>query len=154
MTEFQPKPSAPKPGSLGKRGDLRSLILTLIFTCISLPSQGQKPTENPMGYSRLTEGVKVTFDQLDRQHLGRQCTVYAKPGFSKAMGGGPPPEPQFQTDPRTKQSFWNGELYAICSEGILLRWYRDAARTSCTETSVASTGIDYIIFKPLPAGGP
>jgi hypothetical protein len=127
----------------------RTLIFAVILSCISLSSQAGELSDNPFAYSRLTEGEKVGFKELDKKYLGRQCTVYMKPGFPKGFIGGVMPTGAFITDPHTKQNLWIGELYALSEEGIRLRWFYDAARTSSTEYGAIGTEIDYVIVKSI-----
>lgn len=130
--------------------NIHALILTVLATSIGSSSGAEKPVANPFEYSILAEGEKVTFDQLERRHLGKQCTVYFKRGrleIADSVTGRVRPAGPYVADPHTKQNLLIGELYALSLDGIRLRWYYNAERSARCEIGATIEEIDYIIFK-------
>jgi hypothetical protein len=120
------------------------LSLSLLLVILSTAIHAGNSSDNPFHYSRLNTGDRITYKELQREHLGRVCTVYLKAGFPESMVGGILPTGALIHDKPKGISLLIGELYAITKDGVRLRWYYDLQRTSTTEYGAGIEEIDYI----------
>ena len=95
-------------------------------------------------YPLLTKGIKLQFAELDKQYLGRRCSVYFKTGQSGNMGGmGEVPEKMFIQQDRV--TIENGELTGLSKHAIEVTWFSKPSGSH--GGSIPEKDIDYIIVE-------
>jgi len=121
-----------------------ALIVSISCYCIGSPTDKEVST-----YQIIEKGDKKTFEQIDRNDLGKVCTVYMKSGYpSKMIGTVCLTSLALQKDSKTGLNCWVGELHALTKDGVRLRWI-NSEKSSCSEYGAIGSEIEYIIFKPV-----
>jgi hypothetical protein len=73
-------------------------------------------------YRVIDDGIKLRFDQIDKQYLGKRCSVFLKPGvIGNGVGTGIEPEGMFVM--RGNVQIENGELFALGRRAINITWF-------------------------------
>ena len=99
-------------------------------------------------YPVLTDGIKLRFGQIDKQYLGRRCSVYYKPGQPSGISGsGIMPEKMFVNlfPSHGGVTIENGELTGLSRHSIDVTWF--FAIGGAHGGPVPDEEIDYIIVE-------
>jgi len=73
-------------------------------------------------YPVIDHGIKLRFDQIDKQYLGKRCSVFLKPGvIGSGVSTGTEPDGMFVM--RGNVQIENGELFAIGRHAINITWF-------------------------------
>ena len=117
------------------------MIAPLIFAFEEGPENTGRTVEP---YVVLSDGIKLRFDQIDRQYLGRKCSVYFKRGHPLGMSGtGIEGKNQFVW--RNGILIENGELAGISKNSVDVVWY--FVPYSGHGGAVLPEDVDYIIVE-------
>ena len=123
---------------------MKPLLLTILFAATSIFSAEPLTSKYPL----VMEGRRVSFDEIQKSDLGKVMSFYLLPGRPKFEGGtGIMPDGARTLDKEKGIVVLTGELHAILKDGLRLRWYYDAKRTSSSEYGAISEDIDYIVIK-------
>lgn len=99
-------------------------------------------------YSTLKVGDKITFDKIEKEHLGRACSVFFKGGRPTSIMAVGPPDPEGMVQQLDNVRVVNGELYAIGKGHIEIAWlYDETGRGGSRHHNILADDIDYIIVK-------
>lgn len=119
------------------------LIAVLVLLPCQLPAEPAVPK-----YPVVTEGRKVSFEELQKSDFGKTVSVYLLPGRPKGFNiTGILPAGALTQDKEKKIYIWTGELYSLQKDGIRLRWYYEAEKTSSSEYGAVKEDIDYILIR-------
>ena len=119
-----------------------ALALLVSFALYNATAETQAP------YTTLQAGHKITFDKIEKEHLGLACSVFFKSGKPTMIVGVGPRDPKGMVEHRESIRIVNGELYAIGKGHIQIAWLYDATgRGSSRHHNVLADDIDYIIVK-------
>jgi hypothetical protein len=123
---------------------LAGLMMGMTGACFAFNRDPFDKGETVEPYPILTNGIKLSFSQLDLQYLGRRCSVFYKPGQPAAMAGtGTLPEKMFVR--QNGITVENGELVGLSKHGIDINWYFSGR--GAHGGSIPDTEIDYIIVE-------
>ena len=95
-------------------------------------------------YPVMEHGIKLRFDQIDKQHLGKRCSVYLKPGVI-ANGVSTGTEPQGMFVMRGNRQIENGELFGLERHGLDITWFWK--RGGAHGGTVPANEIDFIMVE-------
>ena len=123
---------------------LAGLLLGMTGGCFAFNNNPLDKGETVEPYPVLTNGIKLSFCQLDLQHLGRRCSVFYKPGQPTAMGGsGTMPEKMFVR--QNGITVDNGELVGLSIHGIDVTWFFSVG--GAHGGSIPDKEIDYVMVE-------
>ena len=74
-------------------------------------------------YPVVEKGIKLTFSQIDKQYLGRKCTVFFKVGRPTGMFATGPGDPDGMVLHRGDVELVNGELFGFSKHQLHLMWF-------------------------------
>jgi hypothetical protein len=119
-----------------------SLSPTLSILAFDDDPQDRGNTVEP--YSVLTEGIKLRFQDIDKQYLGRRCSVYYRRGQPDGMAGSMSSgKNQFVS--RNGITIENGELTGISKHSIDVTWF--FAPVGARGGPIPEDEIDYVLVE-------
>ncbi len=136
------------PVMIFSRGRFLSAAAFLTLTCLVGVAQDHAP------YIVEETGEKVPFQQIDKEHLGRLCSVFHNAGRPTAITAVGPDDPKGMVTQRGTVRIVTGELHAIGKKHIqIIAFYdQDRERGGTRLHHIQEDDIDHVVFKQNESG--
>ena len=97
-------------------------------------------------YKVIDDGIRLRFDQVDKQYLGRKCSVFLKRGvIGNGVSTGITPAGMFVM--RGDIQVVNGELYGISRRSLDIVWFFEQDHEAGHGGPLAADQIDYVMVE-------